>query len=263
MKNACTLKFFFFVFLSLIPCTVHAETKFISGLLVIGIRDSVEKPNKTIGTVKTGDQVEILEENNRFSRIRTKNNIEGWIPDQFLQTEAPTIDNILKLKEEIAVLKKNNEQLAGQMIHPPEGGLSEDQKKTLTQTIDSLKTDNKRLLEENHKLLALTQDHERSLQTLASEQGETGILKEKIASLQNKLDILTNNSKDIINTTKERDSLASEIETLRTELAKSKDVNQTREAENRLYWFFAGAAVFFIGLLSGKVFTRKKNKLSF
>jgi SH3 domain protein len=265
MKNARTLKYFFFLFLSfsLIPCNAHAETKFISGLLVIGIRDSVEKPYKNIGTVRTGDQVEILEENNHFSRIRTKNNIEGWIPEQFLQTEAPTIDNITKLKEEIAALKKKNEQLANQTIHPVEGGLNEDQRKTLTLSIDSLKTDNKRLLEENHKLLVLTQDHERSLQTLTTEQGEAGILKEKIASLQNKLDVLTSNSKDIINITKDRDSLAGEIESVRTELAKARELNQAREGENILYWFFAGAAVFFIGMLSGKVFTRKKNKLSF
>jgi SH3 domain protein len=268
MKSTYILKFFslisLFFFFCLIPANSHAETKFISGLLVISIRDSIEKSAKNIGTVKTGDQVEILEEKDRFSRIRTKDNIEGWLPTQFLQTETPKIENISRLKDEIASLRQRNEQLSSQAISPSEGTIiKDDQKKVLALSIDSLKGENKRLQEEKQKLLALIQEHERSVQTLTSEKGEAGVLKEKVASLQEKLDVLTSNSKDIINITKERDSLASEIEPLRTELARTKELNQTHEAENMLYWFFAGAAVFFIGLLSSKIFTRKKNKLSF
>jgi SH3 domain protein len=268
MNSTYILKFFSFIPLFLILCFIpgisHANTKFISGLLVISIRDGVEKSAKNIGTVKTGDQVEILEEKDRFSRIRTKDNIEGWLSTQFLQTETPKIENITRLKEEIASLKQRNEQLSSQAISPSEGAVIKDgQQKALALSIDSLKAENKRLQEEKQKLLVLIQEHERSVQTLTSEKGESSVLKEKIASLQDKLDVLTSNSNNIINITKERDSLASEIEPLRTELAKTKELVHKQEAENMLYWFFAGAVVFFIGMLSSKIFTRKKNKLSF
>jgi len=259
-----SLLFSFLIFFFLIPNNSHAETKFISGILVVSIRDALEKPYKNIATVKTGDQVEVLEENDRFARIKTKDNIEGWVPVHSLQTEAPKNEIIAKLKEEIAALKKKNDQYSTwQANSQTEGGLKEDQRKALTLSIDSLKTENRRLLEENQKLLGMIQEHERSAQTQTSEKGEASVLKEKIATLQNKLDVLTSNSKDIINITKERDSLASEIEPLRTELTRTKELNQKLEAEKMIYWFFAGAVVFFIGLLSSKIFTRRKNKLSF
>jgi hypothetical protein len=252
----------FFFFMS--PAYSNAETKFVSGNTIVSIKDAFEKPNKSIATVKTGDQVEILEEKDRFARIRTKENIEGWLPLHSLQTEMPKNETINKLKEEIAALKKRNDQFSASQAHmSADSGLNEDQKKSFIQSIDSLKTENKRLIEENQKLLHMIRDHERSTQDQTSAAGEVNTLKEKIALLQNKFDTLTRNSQDIINITKERDSLVNEIGAIRTELLKIKDHNRKGETENLIYWFFAGAIVFFIGLLSSKIFTRKKNKLSF
>jgi SH3 domain protein len=258
------IPFFSFLFLlGLFFNTSYAETKYISGLLVISVRDGIEKTSKSIGTVRTGDQVETLEESNRFIRIRTKENLEGWIPVQFIQNEAPKMENIARLKEELAILKKKNEDLVNQTGSSAESGFADDQKKSFIQSLDSLKAENKHLLEENQKLQAQLRDIEGSVQTLSFEKNESAVLKEKISSLQNKLDTLSNNSKDIVNIIKERDNLAGEIEPLRSELAKIKEFKQAQETQSMYYWFIAGAAVFFAGLLSSKFFNRKKSKLSF
>jgi SH3 domain protein len=261
--SPCLVLFLIIIFF-IIPRYSAADTKFISGNTHISVKDTFEKPNKNVGTVKTGDQVEILEENDHFARIRTNYNVAGWISLQFLQTEAPKNESNNKLKEEIAILKKkNNQNSAIQASLSSEGGLNEEQKKNLLQSVDSLKMENKHLLEENQRQLHMIQEHERSAQIHSSEKGEVQILKEKIAVLQNKLDVLTGNSKDIINITKEKDALADEVGLSRTELSKVKERNRKLENENQVYWFLSGALVFFIGLLSSKLFTRKKNKLSF
>ena len=249
-----------FLFL-LLPGYLRAETKFVSGLIVVNVRDSLDKQAKIVGTVKSGDQLEVLEEKNSFSHVKTQDNIEGWVPTHYLHAEAPISETIAKLKEEILVLKKKNDQLAAsQTTGTPEGGLQGDQRKKLNQSLDSLKADNKRLMEDNQKLLRMVQANEHSAQTLAP---EDTALKEKAASLQSQLDTLTNNSKNIIEITRERDRLASEIGDLKTELAGVRLVNQQLESDKMYSWFFAGAAVFFVGLLSSKIFTRRKSKLTF
>ena len=246
------------------PDSVKAETKFVSGMIVVNVRDSSEKQSKVIGTVKTGDYVEVLEENSSYSRVKTKDLLEGWVPSHYLHAEVPTTETITKLKEEVVALKKKNDQLVSNQtttIH--DGELQDDQRKKLNQALDSLKMENKRLFEDNQKLLRTIQDNERSVQTRISETVEAEALKEKVASLQNKLETLTNNSKNIINITDERDNLAGQVETLRTEAARNTLLNQKLESDKMFSWFFAGAAVFFVGLLSSKIFTRRKNKLTF
>ena len=266
MKKTSLFKIFFhpsflFLLLCLIPGHLMAETKFVSGLIVVNVRDSFEKQAKIIGTVKSGDQLDILEEKNSFSHVKTQGNLEGWVPTHYLHAEAPTTETIIKLKEEILALKKRNEQLAAsQGTGTPDAGLQDDQKKKLNQSLDSLKADNKRLMEDNQKLLRMVQANEHAAQTVTS---EDAALKEKAASLQSQLDTLTNNSKNIIEITNERDRLASEVGALKTELAGVRLVNQKLESDKMYSWFFAGAAVFFVGLLSSKIFTRRKSKLTF
>jgi SH3 domain protein len=257
--------FLIFVLVSVLfafPDFLNAETKFISGVIVVNIRESIEKQSQVIGTVKTGDEVEVLEEKENSSRVRTKGSIEGWLPSHYLHADIPAVETILKLKEELSTLKKKHDQL-NQTKTPPDSVLQEEQRKKLNQSLDSLKTENKRLLEDNQKLLHIIQENERSLQARTADNSETEALKGKVVSLQNKLDDLTKNTRDIINITNERDRLASEAENIKAELSRLQKLNQTFKTDKMFYWFFAGAAVFFIGLLSSKIFTRKKSKLTF
>ena len=270
MKKTSLFKIFFhpsFLLLFLLfltPGYLQAETKFVSGLIVVNVRDSFEKQAKIIGTVKSGDQLEVLEEKNNFSHVKTPGNLEGWVPTHYLHAEAPTSETITKLKEELLALKKKNDQLAAnQGTGSPDAGPQDDQRKKLNQSLESLKADNKRLMEDNQKLLHIIQENEKSAQTQTPENGETAALKEKVATLQNQLDVLTSNSKNIIEITNERDRLVSEIGTVKTELVGVRILNQKLESDKMYSWFFAGAAVFFVGLLSSKIFTRRKNKLTF
>jgi SH3 domain protein len=258
----------FILFSTLVFCinstNVYADTKYISGVLVVNIRDNYEKPYKYIAKVKTGDQVELLEERNHYVRIKTKDDLEGWIPANSIQTEPPKNETNIKLKEEISLLKKKIEQYSSiQENFSSADSAGQDEKNNYIQSINSLKTENKKLLEENQRFFRLVQDFEKSSQAQNSEKNDSGVLKEKVTTLQNQLDTLTSNSRDIINISKERDTLVNEIGPLRTELTRIKENNQKHEAEKMIYWFFAGAAVFLIGMLSNKIFTRKTKKLSF
>ena len=55
--------------------SVFAETRYVSDLLVISVRDG-QSPNDTIlGYIKTATPVDVIEEKENFSRIKNKNDI--------------------------------------------------------------------------------------------------------------------------------------------------------------------------------------------
>jgi SH3 domain protein len=246
-----------------VPLASNAETRYISGVIVVNIRNTNEEQYKVVDSVETGDQVDVLEEKGRFAKVKTKHDIEGWVPKQYLRKDAPAVETIVKLKEELADLKKKNDELeAGKASAGSDTVLNDQQKETYDQTIDSLKSENKRLVEDNQKLLKSIQEKETAA-TENQDGKEAEKLKEKVTLLQNQLDVLKKNSQNIIQITKERDRLKVEAATLQSDLAGSRELNKKLEMDRMLHWFFAGAAVFFLGFLTSKIFARKKSKLTF
>ena len=242
----------------LVPNPALAQTKYVSGLLSIGLRETGERNAKILATIKTGDQVEILEEKNHYlAKIRTKDNIEGWVPTMYLRDDPPTLATIARLKDEIEILKSKNGNLtvnAGPNTESPQVGSSD-------QTVELLKKQNKQLTEENQKLIKAIQ--EKQLPSMSDASKETASLREKATLLQTQLDTLTENSKSVIEITSERDSLRAQVTTLQADLTKVQDMYNRLIINKTLRWFFAGAIVFFLGLLSSKLSLRKKSKLSF
>ncbi len=72
----------FLLFLFLSPSFSQAEVRYVSDYLVVNIRDNVEKPFNTVGAVQSDEQVEVLERNGKYLKIRTLDGKEGWIKEQ-------------------------------------------------------------------------------------------------------------------------------------------------------------------------------------
>lgn len=258
----------FLIFSSYLFCTsqsANAETRYVSGVIVVNLRNTNEEKYKVLDSVESGDKVEVLEEKGRFAKVKTKDNIEGWLPIQYLKKGEPAIETIARLKDEIADLKMKNDHLEAGNV--PAGSrhaaaMDEQEKKTYEKNIESLKAENNRLLEDNQNLLKTLQKKDAISET-AIEGKQLTNLKEKVAILQNQLEILRKNSKNVIQITKERDRFAAEVATLQSDLTQSRDLNKKLEKDKMLHWFFAGAIVFFLGFLTSKLFVRRKSKLSF
>jgi SH3-like domain-containing protein len=63
------------------------------------LRDQVAVVYNKVGTVKNGERVEILDRDRRFAKVRTSTNIEGWIEQRYLVTQA-VFDELQKLTRE-------------------------------------------------------------------------------------------------------------------------------------------------------------------
>jgi SH3 domain protein len=111
MKNTGIMKsnLIFLFLLLIIPVgfvvAAHADTQYVSDMLVLTIRDNSDNDANILGYLKTADPVEVLETGNRFMRIRTKEGLEGWVQKNFISTGKPKSIIIKEMKNEISQLK--------------------------------------------------------------------------------------------------------------------------------------------------------------
>jgi uncharacterized protein YgiM (DUF1202 family) len=63
------------------------------------LRDQVAAVYNKVGIVKNGERVEILDRDRRFAKVRAAGNLEGWIEQRYLVTQA-VFDQLQKLTRE-------------------------------------------------------------------------------------------------------------------------------------------------------------------
>ena len=116
MRNTGIMKsnLIFLLLLLTIPVgfvvAAHADTQYVSDMLVLTIRDNPDKEANVLGNLKTADPVEVLETANRFMRIRTKEGLEGWVQKNFISAGKPKAIIIKEMKNEISQLKAKVEE---------------------------------------------------------------------------------------------------------------------------------------------------------
>jgi len=120
--------------------------------------DKSEKSKLIHEGLPSGELVTVLETNNNagYVRIRTANNIEGWVRAQYLSTEAPTSIQLEQANAMIAQLQAEKKQVEEQLIALKQISTSQidthqrntelvNQNSLLTAEKELLTTDNERL----------------------------------------------------------------------------------------------------------------------
>lgn len=123
----------------LLAGTSWAENVYVSENIRLTVRQEPGNDKKIVSILTTGDQVNVLQSGNEWTKIRLSNDKEGWVLSRFLSTQMPSS---LALKE----LEKKYADLSAQTGIPPE--------------------DARRLQEENRNLAVEQQNCSQQLQTL-------------------------------------------------------------------------------------------------
>lgn len=224
------------------PAAAQSEAgnlRYISDLLVINIRDQLEKPFTVVGVVRSGDAVHIVEEQDNFYKIKTADNKEGWIGKQYLKTEAPDSVTVKKLREEVADLKKQLE--AG-----PAGVAA-----TATPTENGKDTADscgplQQKLNDAEKQIHQLQEQLKNRPATPGTPPDTVQEPELAAQLEQ--------------TSQRYNQLVVEYEKRGQEIAGLQNAIAKQDDTTRFLWFGAGAVVFFLGILAGRSAHRKKSK---
>jgi len=200
---------------------VGADTRYVSDRLIITVRTGTGPNAETITTLATDDSVEVLAEEGPYLKVRTSDGTEGYVQSQYISRETPKPIVIARLEKERDQLKSRLAQL-------------EKGKSGIAEEANSIR-------EEAAKTEA----------ALAKAQQELQDVTEKYNTLRE-------NSEKLLEITGERDRLRQE----NTQLSAKEETLQEENAEllrkGMIQWFLAGAGVFFLGWLIGKISRKKK-----
>lgn len=212
------------------PTASLAETRYVSDLLVISLRQEPSRTGSLIGHLRTGDALDVLATTeDGYIMVRTSQGDEGWVAKRYTTDELPKAQLIKKLKHEIA-------------------NLGEKKKKQLEE-IASLNT---ALNEAQDQLTNL----EKQLHEMADVEQQAS---NKVAAAEAKYTDLLEKSKGVNEVYAERDSLLEQQGSMQQKIAFLEAENQDLVQTGRILWFLAGFGVFLVGWLMGRAGRRVRH----
>lgn len=130
-----------------------AETAYVGDNLRVGIRSEPDTRTPPLAVISSGDKIEVLESTDKYSRVRTADNKEGWVRNIYLSSAPPAKllievvrqdykqaqQEILALQKELAGVNKENQDLSYKIkllneetfkLHQELGALHPDSKKS-------------------------------------------------------------------------------------------------------------------------------------
>lgn len=95
-----------------------AETVYVSDTLRVGVRPAPDSQAAPIGVVKTGMRLKLLEASNGYVHIKTENDLEGWVRENYIVKTPPAMIRIKALQQKqgtledkLKTLQENNQVL--------------------------------------------------------------------------------------------------------------------------------------------------------
>ena len=225
---------FWTLFLSLIVLRAAlGETHYVTDILTLNLREGPGRDHKVIRTLKSNMPVEILEESDRYLKVRTKEDEIGWVEKQYIATEAPKTILIGKMKKDFSELTEKNSKLETNLtslrsdLHSTQLRVKE-----LEEEIGTCKNE---LTRKDSELKRIA---DKDSAIFAQKQGATKL-----------------NHEDI----KYKD----ENTELKQKLKAVEKENKQLRIKQMIWWFVAGGAVFLIGLITGRILSRRPEKKIF
>jgi SH3 domain protein len=127
--------------LALSPTPLWAKSMYITDRVEVGLRSGTGIEQRIITMLKTGDQVDLLEGDKNWSKVRLADGTVGWIATHFLvENIKPAYLADSKIQEELRGLKEKTQNLSREKesLSREKEKLSEEVKK-LTQTLQQEK----------------------------------------------------------------------------------------------------------------------------
>jgi len=90
----------------LLAGVAHAEPAWIRPQVSLNLRTGASNQHRIIGSVETGDEVQVMQRKENWTRVRTSEGKLGWIPGGYLSPEAPPTRRLQQLESETTGLRE-------------------------------------------------------------------------------------------------------------------------------------------------------------
>ena len=162
-----------------------SETQYVIPSSEIPVRRGQGTDYKIVALVKDGTPVEVLEQNDSYSRVKLENDKEGWILTRFLSPELPLTEVVDTLGRENDELKLQIEESRikidelNVLVTEKETALQEalSEADTLTTSYDKLKKDTADVVKIKSNYSAATQENQKLKKQLTQVMSENDKLK--------------------------------------------------------------------------------------
>jgi SH3 domain protein len=209
---------------TLVAGTATAETRYISDTLLVTVRSNTTDDYQVLGRLLSNAPVTILAEQGNFYQLRTADGIEGYVPKQYITADPPDTLIIEQLQAQIAALEEDKRQLQARYTELQHANADVAETADLVVQLEETRTNLQRITEEYENLRASSAD---------------------VLTLHENNQLLE----------EQNQSLNREVQVLREE-------NSSFHRSNMIQWFLAGAGVFLVGWLIGKVSRQKTRSFS-
>jgi len=177
-----------FVFIAILfvlfPASTHAAKKYITDV-EITLRTGQGIDHKIIALVKSGQEVEELEEGAEWTRVRLPNGTEGWVVSRFLTDEKPSGILLEELRQKHEALLAHADSPLKEIINLKE------KNKTLRfelasreKELDDLKKSYEALTKESRELLKVKSDYNKVSSQLAKEKEKAEKIEDELLKLE-------------------------------------------------------------------------------
>lgn len=212
------------------------EKGYVSDMLLLTVRKGPGSNYNVIRTIRSDTPVYILEEKDRYARVRLKDGTTGWVESQYITFEPPKSETIAKLESRVEELQARVKDLSKDK-EPLEKKIAE-MREQYEQEIKNLQAELETVKKEKNQAESELARFEEKYNDLVEKSDnvtqafeENKRLKEKTESLSQKLEVLEKENKDLLKT-------------------------------GMIKWFLAGAGVLLLGWLVGKSISKSKRKSS-
>ena len=89
----------------LVALPALAEPAWVSGEVRLNLRSGAGNQFRILGVLKTGDSLQVLERSEKWTKVRTAEGEEGWIPGGYLNPQPPPAIRLEELEVEVATLR--------------------------------------------------------------------------------------------------------------------------------------------------------------
>ncbi|WP_231908774.1 TIGR04211 family SH3 domain-containing protein [Marinomonas sp. TW1] len=96
---------------SVLSASASAVTVYVSDIQFVAIREGQDNSTRAVERgIKSGTPLEVLEQSNGYSKVRTPTGAEGWVADYYLSDDMVTRDQLEELQRRLttAIQRRNN-----------------------------------------------------------------------------------------------------------------------------------------------------------
>lgn len=125
---------------TLLSATAHSATVYISDVQFVAIREGLDNSTRAVERgLKSGTPLDVIEQNDGYTKVRTPSGNEGWVADYFLSEDMVTRDQLDTLRTRLSKSTESRTEIVDTLK------ASQQKIQELSNTNTSLNNENKSL----------------------------------------------------------------------------------------------------------------------